>query len=454
LQEISLDRIEQNVIFRDLIEIVELLDPWCGRRGNRLLLRMTGSGELLSAFATRESRPMGLRIGWSGIALLVLLAWTSTLRAQPNNYEVPFTPGYIPGPLGHPRYELGGFWMSVTGIIMQQTNPMGDQVVATRGFVDFDGSITGTPGRFVGSGVEALNTNQLTGPNTFTPGFELSGGWRFENGFVLSANWLHLAETRYSATATLVPPNFAVGGNLADTFLFSPVYNFGVEYAGQPNNVGVGNLGATFGIWNASSHQTIDFIQRFDQFDLTGRVPIWETDCYRNYALFGPRIIWMFERFKWRTVSQDVTGAADPDDVANYTNTVSQRLYGMHFGGGHDWFLGSTILGALSISVDGEVSLYGDFAKLRPQYELGDESTAASHPRNKFTLVPELEGSVNMWWYPTEAIQVRMGLEGMVFFNTVSSREPIDFNFGSITPPYSSQIRFYYGWSFGVGFVF
>jgi hypothetical protein len=200
---------------------------------------------------------------------------------------------------------------------------------------------------------------------------------------------------------------------------------------------------------------TIDFIQRFDQFDVTGRVPIWETDCYRTYVLFGPRIVWMFERFKWRTVSEDIFGDADPDDVANYTNTVSQRLYGMHFGGGTDWYLGSTLFGALSLSVDGECSLYGDVIKLRPKYELGDRSTAASRPRNDFQIVPELEGSINLWWYPIEAIQVHMGWEIMAFFNTASAREPIDFNFGAIAPPYSRQlVRFYHGFTFGVGFVF
>lgn len=398
---------------------------------------------------------MRLSIGGSALAVLVMLGFTSSVCAQANNYEVPYSQGYIPGPLGHPRYELGGFYCVIQAVIMWQTNPMGDQTVAVRGFRDFDGSASGQkPGSFVGSGVEALNTNQLTGPSTFTPGFELAWGWRFESGFTLSANWLHLQETRYAATATLIPPNFNVGPTLADSFLFSPVYNFPIEFAGQPNNVGVGNPGATFGIWNANSLETIWFIQRFDQFDITGRVPIWETDCYRNYVLFGPRIVWMFERFSWRTVDSNVAGSADPDDVANYTNTVSQRLYGMHFGGGNEWYLGSTMFGALSVSLDGEASLYGDVAKLRPEYNLGDKSTGARHPRNKFTLVPELEGSVNLWWYPTEAIQVHMGLEGMVFFNTVASREPIDFNYGSITPPYSSQIRFFYGWSFGMGFVF
>src|SRR5207237_1588772 len=134
------------------------------------------------------------------------------------------------------------------------------------------GSITGTAGQFVGSRAEALNTNQLEGPGTWQPGMRVGLGWRFEGGAVLSLNWYHLHDSRYSATASLAPPGLQGGVNLADTFLFSPVFNFPVNFAGNPFNVFPGNPGATFGIWNAASLETISYVQRFDMVDLSLRI--------------------------------------------------------------------------------------------------------------------------------------------------------------------------------------
>ena len=70
------------------------------------------------------------------------------------------------------------------------------------------------------------------------------------------------------------------------------MFNFPINYAGNAFNLGgpnAGNPGATFGIWNAASLQTIGYVQRFDMVDFTMRVPVWQTDSYRNYGLIGPR---------------------------------------------------------------------------------------------------------------------------------------------------------------------
>ncbi len=398
---------------------------------------------------------MRILLGWYVLALILLLLPTQVATAQILNYEVPYSHGYLPGPLGHPRYEEGGFFVAIDGLLYKMTNPVVSQSVAVRGFVDVDGSITGVAGSQVGSFTEALNTTQVSGPGTYQPGFNLTAGWRFENGITLMANWMHLWESRYSATASIIPPGFAVQQDLSDTFLFSPVVNFPVEYAGQAQNVSAGNPGATFGIWNASGQMTIDFIQRFDYFDLTARVPLWETMSSRSYVEFGPRIVWLFERFRWRTVSQDLNGLAAADDVANYTNVVSQRFYGAHCGAGHEWYLGSSMLGAFSVSVDGEFALYGNFAKLRPKYALGDKSTAASRAINDFTVVPEVRANVHLWWFPIEGIQVRAGYDIMAFFNTMAAKRPIDFNFGAIAPPYEKWVtRLVDGFNFGIAFIF
>jgi len=267
-------------------------------------------------------------------------------------------------------------------------------------------------------------------------------------------SWLYLVENRYTATASIIPPNYLVGHDLAETFLFSPVTNFPPNYAGESNRTGNGNPGSIFGIWNGSSEQSIELVQRFDQVDMTLRIPVWQNETHRQYALFGPRFVGIWERFKWRTVSSDVTGAASSDDTAYYMNTVSNMMYGVHVGGGHDWWIGNTPIGGFSVSLDGEAALFYDFVKERAQYELGDRSTAATHNRNTYSLVPELQAKLSVWWYPWEAVQVRLGYDFMAFFNTKSSPEPIDFNFGTITPKYESTFRFYNGLSFGVGFVF
>ncbi len=228
---------------------------------------------------------MRMRIGRLFLLGALLMAPTN-VRAQ--YQEVP--PVDFTGPLSHPRYEQGGFFAFVEALYFRENRPLVSQTVAIRGFVDVDGSATGRPeGSFVGSGTEALNINQLKGPGSWQPGLNLGLGWRFESGTALILNWYHLADSRYSATASLAPPGLKGGTGLADTFLYSPVYNFPINYSGNPFNLAVGNPGATFGIWNASSLQTITYLQRFDLVDLAMRVPVWQTDSYRNYGLIGPR---------------------------------------------------------------------------------------------------------------------------------------------------------------------
>ena len=46
------------------------------------------------------------------------------------------------------------------------------------------------PGTFIGSGADALNTQQVHGPQTYEPGFNLTMGWRFENGVTVEATYL------------------------------------------------------------------------------------------------------------------------------------------------------------------------------------------------------------------------------------------------------------------------
>src|SRR5262249_62356030 len=116
----------------------------------------------------------------------------------------------------------------------------------------------------------------------------------------------------------------------------------------------------------------------------------------------GPRTATMWGRAKGRTAPPEPAGSVRPEDSAPPPNVLPNRLYGVHLGVGNEWFLGDTPVGAFSVSLDVQAALFFDFAKGRPKYELGDRSTAASHPRNFRAFVPEVEAQLNFWWYPYE----------------------------------------------------
>jgi hypothetical protein len=402
---------------------------------------------------------MRTRIGWLILAAALLAAPTRAW-AQNGYYEVPPVP--FTGPLSHPRYESGGLFVGMEALMWFQTRPVKNQVVAIRGFVDTDGSASGAPPpTFFGSGAEALNTRDLRGPSTWQPGWNFTLGWRFESGVSVAASWIHLNEARYAVSAGPIPPGFAVGGLLEDTFLFAPVTNFSPHYAGPrdlPLSIPPSPLdptsGALYGIWNGAENMSIEFLQRYEQVDITVRIPVWQTDCFRSYCLVGPRAIIMWERFKWRTVDLDSAGNGTDANNAEYSNVVSNRLYGVYFGCGSEWYLGANGAGGWATSLDLGGSFYGDWVKGRAKYERGDHVTSASRKRNFFRPAGGVEAKGSLWWYPWEAIQVRVGYNFMALFNTMASPRPIDFNMGIIDPEYRGVSRLLHGFDIGIGFVF
>jgi hypothetical protein len=240
------------------------------------------------------------------------------------------------------------------------------------------------------------------------------------------------------------------------------VSNFSTFYAGPrdlpqstpPDPINDASDGALYGIWNGADNMSIELLQRFDMFSLGLRVPIWQTDWSRGYGLIGPRIIVMWERFKWRTVDLDFLGNGTSTNNAIYNNIVSNRLYGVHAGGGYEWFLGENPLGAFSFSLDAECGLYGDWVKGRVKYYREDEATAASRARNFFRVAPSVEAKASLWWYPWEAVQVRIGYNLLALFNTIAAERPIDFDMGVINPSFNGTTRVLHGFDIGIGFVF
>lgn len=377
-----------------------------------------------------------------------------TARAQSNSgFDVPLNAEpTIPIPTGHAGDA--GFYTSAEFVYLTQTRTLGDQTVAYRGFVDSTGRITGLPGTYVGSRQVALSTDML-GRTTYSPGFRIEGGYKFDDGTQLYANYLQLFNAQYSAGATLATPYARSRADQSDTFLVAGVYNFSPKFAGpgvktayDPPGSGASN---TYGIWNAASTMDIKFTQRYQQADVGGRMPLFQTDYSRVYGTAGARFAWFFERFQWLTRSYSVDGTSNPQDAAFYTNTLSQRMYGPFVGTGHEIFIANQF----SMSVDLSGAMLLGVVKERTTYELGDRSTRAKRSNNEFSLVPNANAAVNMWWYPVEGVQVRLGYQAMSFFNTKNMTEPIGFNMGAIDPRYDTQaFRLLHGFNFGVGLFF
>jgi hypothetical protein len=261
---------------------------------------------------------------------------------------------------------------------------------------------------------------------------------------------------KYSAGATLVSPFFRGLPNGADTYLFSGVYNFPVDYAGPLFKTGFDTPGSPlnfYGIWNGASEMNIEYTQRYTEGNIVARTPIFQTEYSRVYAIGGARYAWFYDKFWWRTVSRDVNGVANPQDVAIYSNILSQRMYGPVVGCGHEVYAGK----AFAVSLDVTAAALIGIIKERQKYKLGDEinPTANKHKRTDYHLVPNANAQLNLWWYPIEGVQVRLGYSAMTYFNTKNMLNPIAFNFGALDPVYNTQaFRLVHGFNVGVGLFF
>jgi hypothetical protein len=414
---------------------------------------------------------MGLMRTWTGWLALLLTAGVVLAPTRVYGQDLGLEDPVLPLPLGHDRMEKGGFYTAGEFVMFRQDNPLKHQIIAVRGILDFDGSITadltgtpvvrpgdttviipGTPvpGNFLGSRATALAADDVSGPLSYQPGFRLTAGWKFRDGTAVEFSWMTLTEAKYNAVATLVPPTLNPGALLTETFLFAPVYNYPNDFAGPPLKIALGNPFAAYGVWNGATIMSLSFVQRFSQYDLSGRFPIFETDYCRCYGRVGPRYVNMWERFSWRTVGEDFAGQAGPDDVAIYSNVVSNQMYGINVGLGTEWYIGK----GFSVSLDGNTAGLVDIVHEIAKYERGDLVIGNKRAKRDYNVVPELSASINVWWYPFEGVQIRAGYEIMSFFNTLSAPDPVSFNYGGLDVNYKSTTRFFDGFNFGIGFIF
>ncbi len=426
---------------------------------------------------------MRSKTGWSALLLAAGVALAPTgAWAQPG-VDKPADP-VIPLPLYHPRADVvGGVYTALEFVMFRQTNPIRHQLIAVRGLVDVDGSITGdlngtavftdvtppfiirgpiVPGNFLGTATPALFTDDLRGQESFEPGYRITLGYRFDNGSAIEANYLSLVRVTYAANASLIPTNYAnlnASAALADTFLFAPFFNLPLEFAGANQKLALGNPGAAFGIFNGASNMSISFRQFFQNFDVRGRVPWYQDDCTRIYGYAGGRFAWIWEEFQLRAVSADFNGNSRPEDVGVYANTISNRMYGPFAGVGVERYIGN----GFAVGLETESAFLLDIAKARAILQNGDRPSTARDTGfvrikkavTDFNPVGEFAANAQMYWYPIEGVQLRAGYNFMSFLNTLASPDPIAFDARHFEPDWRSKpIRFLDGFNAGIGFIF
>jgi len=383
---------------------------------------------------------------------------------------------YFTAPLGTPAKQ--GPFVYADIVYFTQTWTLGTQTVAVRGLRDTTGVITGTPGTLIGSGEAALTTDQF-GRTEYSPGVNLGVGWKFDDGSVVTARIMHVSGQTFAASASLATPFARSRTDLSDTFLLADVFNFPPQFAGprrktafEGTRVGdildiFGNIafnqgiplaigrtvpdGAFYGIWNGASVMTIAYETDYTEAEIGGRVPLFESSSSKIYGLGGMRYHHFMERFRWTSQSFAVDGNSGPQDFADYTNKLSQRLYGPYAGCAHDVFLGNKF----SLSAEMTGGVFANVIRRSAKYELGNETIQNKRSTNELGLSATGGASASLWWYPTKGVQVRAGYQANTFWNTERMRDPIAFNYGALDPVYGTQyFRIIHGLQFGFSLFF
>ena len=161
---------------------------------------------------------------------------------------------------------------------------------------------------------------------------------------------------------------------------------------------------------------------------------------------------------QWETTDYDVTGASNPNWVADYTNVTSNRMYGVHIGCEQECYLGHGFAADVQLSVSG----YEDSVKEEAKYQLarganvqGNPGPTSKHSQVQWAFVPAPEARIGMSWFPIEAVEVRLSYNIQAFFNTVSMNQPVNFDFGDVVPAYSNAtVRVLDGLDIGIGIHF
>jgi hypothetical protein len=362
-------------------------------------------------------------------------------------------------PLGSTRPEEGGLFLASEFAMYNISNPLKNQRVAVSGFRILDNSLQNQggfiAGDFIGPGDERLNVQSLRDDTTFQPGFQFTIGWKFRDGASIDLSWMYLNENKFSNGATLLPQNGLVGSDLARTFLYADVYNLPLEYSGAPNRVFGASAFGVFGLWNGASVMTQVWRTRYQMWEINYKWDVIDDEYFRLKGIIGPRFAWFWDKYKLTSVTYafDNRTGGGPEDQGIYSNIVSNRMYGVHCGVQCDQYLG----GGWSCITEGQAAAFMDIVKERSKFETGAKYGGlpeSKYARTEFTVVPQLQASVGLMWFPWENIQLFGKFQGMVFFNTISAPRPMQFDYLRPRPEYESTIRWLAGWQCGASIHF
>jgi hypothetical protein len=137
--------------------------------------------------------------------------------------------------------------------------------------------------------------------------------------------------------------------------------------------------------------------------------------------------------------------------VGVYNNQVNNNLYGVFTGLQQEWYLGWGV--AAMLTLNGGIFL--DSVREFVNYERGDfGGPERKRTRRVWRVVPEVQATPSLMWYPLEGIQMNLGYDIFAFFNTVASPNPVDFNYSSVNPGYDNIIRVFNGFQATIAFIF
>jgi hypothetical protein len=351
--------------------------------------------------------------------------------------------------------------------------------------------LPGAPGHFVGSHEVALDQNDIGGLK-FAPGVRMTIGYRFRDGVSVEFVWHQMENIKHSAIAGLTGPTFNGGRQFENSFLTAPFFNIPPDLAGPgadvisnvvpvpvPQGVSVISVPgvdvppaqagvfvtadeialleqlrglplAAYGIFNAAETMYLNFTQSFISMELNFRLPVYQDEHFRTYAILGVRQIHITENFEFRTIDQDIFGLERPEWSATYGNKIDQIMYGLQCGSGNEVYLG----GGWALSVEGRVGAFGDTISEHTKIERGDLEYSVSHRRKDTSVVPMFQAGGYLWWYPIEGVQLRAGYEFLGLFNVKRSPHQVDFNVGTLQPEFKDMFLRLDGFTVGASLIF
>lgn len=410
-----------------------------------------------------------------------------------------------------------GFYFSAEAAVMRINNALQSQVVARRGFIDYDGSIKGNPdggditildgnGNFVttllrergpagavyGSQAVALSTDQVSN-DVWQPGSRFTIGYRLRNGVTIEGSYMGITKSRVGAVASVTPPNHNTGNDNNDSFLYGDYYNFNPYFAGptremfsnvflqplppaagatyQPTTLhpdltafGAFAVGA-YGITNGAEVFRIAQTMGIHTSELNLRVPVAQFEGTRTYWTGGIRYISFTEQF--RMIVQDFGfpdglgspiggGIIDTEDRPQWSLRYTTKQKDIFYGLQTGVGGEAYLFNGLAFSIDGKIGIMAEQSKSSVVLQRMDleNNIGIQRTNNLFTVAGLFQGGAYLWWYAHEGITFRVGYEYLGILNARRMVNPIDYNWGQLNPDAHNSYLSLDGFVMGFSFTF